>query len=85
MTHPQLWLLDEPTRGLDYETRQGLIGLWRDFVAQGGAILLVTHDMTLVTAVADRVVMLQEGRIETADFTDLKPQISPIIKGDYTD
>jgi energy-coupling factor transporter ATP-binding protein EcfA2 len=66
VTHPGGLLLDEPTRGLDYGAKQNLLGLlhtWRD---EGMAILLVTHDVELAVQAADRVLLLEDGKI-TAD------------------
>ena len=60
---PRALLLDEPTRGLDLGAKERLAALLRDFRADGMAILLVTHDVELVAAVADRVWRLQAGEI----------------------
>jgi sulfonate transport system ATP-binding protein len=61
---PQLLLLDEPLGALDALTRiemQRLIeALWR---ARGFTALLVTHDVQEAVALADRVVLIEEGRI----------------------
>ncbi|MFO1419060.1 MAG: ATP-binding cassette domain-containing protein [Methylotetracoccus sp.] len=62
--HPDLLLLDEPLGALDALTRiemQGLIErLWRE---QGFTALLVTHDVAEAVTLADRIVMLEGGRI----------------------
>jgi energy-coupling factor transport system ATP-binding protein len=63
---PKLLMLDEPTRGLDYATKDNLMALWRRWLNDGMALLLVTHDVEMATRVAQRVVVLDEGRI-TAD------------------
>jgi energy-coupling factor transport system ATP-binding protein len=63
VTGPKALLLDEPTRGLDLGAKERLAALLRDFRAEGMAILLVTHDVELVAAVADRVWRLQAGEI----------------------
>lgn len=63
VTRPRLILLDEPTRGLDYQTKQNLIALWQEWLAQGMGILLVTHDVELVARIAHHVILLQRGRI----------------------
>ena len=62
-TRPALLLLDEPTRGLDYCAKEALLNLLREWRAEGMAVLLVTHDVELVARVADRVALLEEGRI----------------------
>ena len=63
VTRPRLLLLDEPTRGLDYQTKQNLMALWRDWLVQGMGILLVTHDVELVAQMAHHVILLKNGRI----------------------
>lgn len=63
ITEPRAILLDEPTRGLDYQAKQRLSVLLRDWRAAGLAVLLVTHDVELAAEVADRVVLLERGKI----------------------
>lgn len=63
VTNPHLILLDEPTRGLDYATKQELVQLWRSWQQAGKTVLLVTHDVELVAQVADRVVILSQGEM----------------------
>lgn len=60
---PQLLFLDEPTTGLDIEARQGLWRAIRELVAQGCGVLLTTHYLEEAEALADRVVVLHQGRI----------------------
>jgi energy-coupling factor transport system ATP-binding protein len=54
---PPTLLLDEPTAGLDPEGRRALAGVVRGLSARGHAILLASHDLDFVSAVADRVVV----------------------------
>jgi energy-coupling factor transport system ATP-binding protein len=56
-------LLDEPTRGVDPETKASLAGFLRAHAADGGAVLLATHDVELAAAVATRVAMLSGGEV----------------------
>jgi energy-coupling factor transport system ATP-binding protein len=58
--------LDEPTVGLDRECLAQVAGILRQVSAQGGAVLLATHDHAFVEAVATRVVSLRAGRIVDA-------------------
>jgi energy-coupling factor transporter ATPase len=61
---PQLLLLDEPTSGLDPQSRQGLVDTLRRLNREEGmTLLVVTHAMEDVVALADRGVVLDEGRI----------------------
>jgi branched-chain amino acid transport system permease protein len=62
-TEPDLLLLDEPMAGLSAAERAGLVRLLRRLRDGGMAILLVEHDVDAVMALADRVVVLDEGRV----------------------
>ncbi len=64
VSHPQLLVLDEPLGALDALTRitmQGLIE--RVWFAQGMTAVLVTHDVSEAVALADRVIVLDSGRV----------------------
>jgi branched-chain amino acid transport system permease protein len=56
-------LLDEPAAGMSAAQRQRLAAVLRDLAAGGCAVLLVEHDMALVGRVADRVTVLDAGRV----------------------
>jgi energy-coupling factor transport system ATP-binding protein len=60
---PQIVLLDEPTRGLDYPAKRRLVGILRDLAAEGHAVIVATHDVELVAEVAQRVIVLAEGEV----------------------
>jgi len=60
---PQVVLLDEPTRGLDYRAKGRLRAIIRELTAEGRAVLLSTHDVELAAELADRVVVLADGEV----------------------
>jgi energy-coupling factor transporter ATP-binding protein EcfA2 len=60
---PPVVLLDEPTRGMDYETKELLIANLRRRCDEGCAVILASHDVELVASCAARVVLLAEGRV----------------------
>jgi energy-coupling factor transport system ATP-binding protein len=62
---PVLLLLDEPTRGLDYPSKDRLIVVLRELADAGHAIVMATHDVELAARVADRAVVLADGQIIT--------------------
>ncbi|MFJ9746243.1 ABC transporter ATP-binding protein [Streptomyces chartreusis] len=80
---PPLLLLDEPTRGLDYATKERLVTLLRDLAGRGHAIVLATHDVELAAELADRVVLLAEGEViadgPTADVVVSSPSFAPQV------
>lgn len=60
---PRILLADEPTAALDTETGLGIVALLRDIAhQQQRAVVIVTHDPR-VSEIADRVVMIEDGRI----------------------
>jgi ABC-type multidrug transport system ATPase subunit len=63
MASPRLLLLDETLSGLDPVTRREMRELLGDLARQGAAVLLASHDLDAIGRVADRVVVLREGRI----------------------
>jgi energy-coupling factor transport system ATP-binding protein len=61
---PRVLILDEPTVGLDAQGRNELYDcLYRIRREQGGTIILVSHDMTEVASLADRLFVLHQGRL----------------------
>ena len=60
---PPALLLDEPTRGLDYPAKRQLVTLLRALAREGRAVVLASHDVELVAAVADRTVVLADGEV----------------------
>ncbi|MDD9979293.1 MAG: ABC-F family ATP-binding cassette domain-containing protein [Boseongicola sp.] len=57
---PHLLILDEPTNHLDMESREGLV---EALTAYSGAVVLVSHDMHLLSLVADRLWLVNDGRV----------------------
>ena len=74
---PDFLVLDEPTVGLDVEARRGFWNEMRRLVSRGRSLLLTTHYIEEAEALADRIVILQAGRI-IADGSpaDIKAQVS---------
>lgn len=85
---PPVLLLDEPYRGADNPTRKNLKTMLRDYVSRGGTVVMVTHDVEMVAEYAQRVVMMDRGRIiadgekrEVLPSAGLfSPQISQLVK-----
>ena len=60
---PEVLVLDEPTAGLDPATREDLLGVVRALREGGTSVVLVSHDLDEVAEVADRVCVLEEGKV----------------------
>jgi ribose transport system ATP-binding protein len=63
MTQPRVLLLNDPTRGIDVATKQELYALLRRLAAEGVAVLLYSTDYEELVGLADRVLIMYEGRI----------------------
>ena len=61
---PHLLILDEPTNHLDIESREALV---QALTTYSGAVILVSHDMHLLSLVADRLWLVSEGRVVPFD------------------
>lgn len=64
---PDLVLLDEPTTGLDVSARSALWAAIREYHGEGGTVLLTSHYLEEVQALAERVVVVDHGRILADD------------------
>ena len=60
---PDLLFLDEPTTGLDPQSRRQLWQVVRDYRAQGGTVLLTTHYMDEAQQLCDRVAIVDRGKV----------------------
>lgn len=63
IAEPRVLLLDEPTRGLDYVSKEKLLAILNALRAQGVTILMASHDVELVAQAATRIVLLGNGEI----------------------
>jgi len=61
-----LLLLDEPTASLDLHHQERVMRIARDVADRGGGVLVVAHDLNLAAAYADRICLLDAGRVVTA-------------------
>ncbi|MDR7193415.1 ABC transporter ATP-binding protein [Luteimonas terrae] len=74
---PKLLFLDEPTTGLDIGARQQVWRAIRSLVADGVGILLTTHYLEEAEALADRVVVLDAGRVRAdGSVGDVRAQVA---------
>ena len=70
-TEPALLLSDEATSALDPETTTSILGLLKDINRKlGVTILLITHEMAVIRAISDRVIVLDHGRIVEQGLTE---------------
>jgi branched-chain amino acid transport system ATP-binding protein len=60
-TGARVWLLDEPSSGLDMNSRARFVKLVRNAVASGVTVCLIEHNLDIVTELADRIAFLDQG------------------------
>lgn len=74
LRRPTVLLLDEPTENLDADERARLIGVIRGY-ARERTCLVISHDMDFIAGVADRILVLESGRIaQSGDHAALMAQ-----------
>ena len=61
-TRPRIFLLDEPTRGIDVGAKAEVHAMVRELAEQGMAILCISSDLPEVLAMSDRILVMREGR-----------------------
>ncbi len=64
--HTHTLLLDEPTAALDLGHQEAVLRLARDRAAAGAAVVVVLHDLGIAAAYADRIAVLESGRLAAA-------------------
>lgn len=63
LTDPRILLLDEPTRGVDVGAKREIYRIISDFARAGGTVVMVSSEIDEVLGMADRVVVMRDGRI----------------------
>ena len=65
---PRLLIIDEPTRGIDVATKSEVHRLLVELAREGVAVLMISSELPEVLRVADRVLVIREGRL-VAEFS----------------
>lgn len=74
-THPKVFLLEEPTRGVDVGAKHEIYSLMRQWTATGMTILLISSEMPELLGLSDRIVVLHRGTIAAHfDRTEATPE-----------
>ncbi len=63
LTQPKILLLDEPTRGVDVGAKREIYRVMSEFAQGGGAVIMVSSETDEVLGMADRVVVMRDGRV----------------------
>lgn len=78
-TSPRVWLLDQPTSGLDVGAQADMAASIRELAAGGSAVLIVDEDLEFLAAVCDRFLLLKEGKIIDSIASD-RIDISKVVE-----
>lgn len=70
LSNPKVWILDEPTVGLDIMVFETLKEMMQEFVKHGKTIFITSHNIDLVAKICDRVALVNKGKIQK--IIDLK-------------
>ena len=76
---PTLLIVDEPTRGIDVGTKAEVHRLLSELAAQGVAVLMISSELPEVLGMADRIIVLFEGRV-TREFTRAEADEDAIMR-----
>ena len=77
MKKPDVLLCDEPTGALDSNTGVGVLQLLRDQTKNGTTVIVVTHH-TLIAEIADRVIRLKNGKVQSNELNPAPKAISEV-------
>jgi energy-coupling factor transport system ATP-binding protein len=89
VAEPEILILDEPTRGMEYRLKSELMSLLDEYRRAGNTVVLVTHDVEMVAEYADRVILLSEGAVVVdghkkrvlSGALAFSPQINRLMQG----
>lgn len=74
-TEPEILILDEPTKGIDIGSKAAVHAFMSELTGEGLAIILVSSELPEIMGMADRIIVMHEGRIAGAfERTDASPE-----------
>ena len=79
LNHPEILILDEPTRGVDVGAKQEIYQYIAGQVADGKAVILISSELPEILALSDRILVIREGKIK-AELTREEATQELIIK-----
>ncbi|MFT5874908.1 MAG: inositol transport system ATP-binding protein [Clostridium sp.] len=63
LTHPDILILDEPTRGIDVGAKAEIHALMSKLVQQGKSVILISSELPEILGMSDRIIVMHEGRV----------------------
>lgn len=71
--NPKLWILDEPTVGLDVMVYETLVKMIREFADNGRTVFVTSHNIDMVSKLCDRVAIINSGKVDKLFDLNLDP------------
>ncbi|MBQ9774167.1 MAG: ATP-binding cassette domain-containing protein [Clostridia bacterium] len=72
--NPNIWILDEPTVGLDIMAQEELKKMMREYANHGKTVFLTSHNIELVSAICDRVAIINDGVVKVVYDLNKNPE-----------
>ena len=63
-TTPRIFVMDEPTAGVDVGTKGEIVAMVREFAEAGNAVLIISSELPELLAVSDRILVMRDGRVD---------------------
>lgn len=74
-TQPAVIILDEPTKGIDIGSKAAVHAFMRELASQGLAVIMVSSEIPEVIGMADRIIVMREGRrVTELDRSEVTPE-----------
>jgi putative multiple sugar transport system ATP-binding protein len=64
MSDPDIFIVDEPTRGIDVGTKSEIYGILNDMIKQGKSVIMISSELPEALGMADRIYVMNEGKIK---------------------
>jgi len=64
MANPDIFIVDEPTRGIDVGAKTEIYGIMNDIIASGKSVIMISSELPEAIGMADRIYVMNEGRIK---------------------
>jgi putative multiple sugar transport system ATP-binding protein len=64
MADPDIFIVDEPTRGLDVGAKSEIYGILNNLVEQGKSVIMISSELPEALGMADRIYVMNEGKIK---------------------
>ena len=71
--NPKVWILDEPTVGLDIMVYETLVKMIREFADNGRTVFVTSHNIEMVSKLCDRVAIINSGKVDKLYDLNLDP------------